>query len=252
VTVATARMSGRGDETLLFVHGVGSTAAVWDEQLEAFADYRCLAVELRGNGAGFPEPARQSITREGYVDDVLTVADAAGAQRFHFIGCSLGGVVGFELWKRAPERVRTLTLIGSFAAYPNAGSYVESIIAGVRAAGTMARFAIERAARLGLAPGKRTDETVAQMACKSIASYEAATHATWTGDYRAMLAQIAVPALVICGERDAITPPALSQEIAAHIPGSQFVVMPGAGHVANADDPLRFNDLLRAFLEGRR
>jgi pimeloyl-ACP methyl ester carboxylesterase len=248
--IATARLSGTGAGALIFVHGVGSTAAIWDYQLAAFGDaYRCFAVELRGNGVPKPEPPPQAITREGYVDDVLAVADAAGVEAFDFIGCSLGGVVGFELWKRAPERVRSLTFVGSFAAYPDSDAYVRSVIASVEAAGTMERFAQERAKKLGMPPGRRTDETIEQMACKTVPSYIAATKATWTWDYRDILPTIAVPTLVICGERDTVAPPSKSQEIAAGISGARLEVIANAGHVTNADAPERFNELLREFLE---
>jgi pimeloyl-ACP methyl ester carboxylesterase len=249
-TIATARMSGNTGRAVLFVHGVGSTAAIWDEQLHGLADaYRCFAVELRGNGLPKPEAAAQDITREGYVDDVLAVADACGAQDFHFVGCSLGGVVGFELWKRAAQRVRSLTLVGSFASYPDAHAYVDSVIAGVRESGSMERFAVERARKLGMPPGRRADDTIAQMACKHIDSYEAATRATWTGDYRDILARISVPTLVVCGEHDGIAPPQRSRELAQAIPHARCEIISGAGHVANADAPERFNQLLREFLE---
>src|SRR5579872_4744586 len=135
MTIATARMSGSRGEAILFVHGVDSTAAIWDYQLETLSDeYRCFALELRGNGIPKPEPDPSEITRDGYVDEVLAVADAAGAERFHFVGCSLGGVVGFELWKRAPQRIHSLTFVGSFAWYPDAQGYVRNVVAAVEAA----------------------------------------------------------------------------------------------------------------------
>ena len=87
------------------------------------------------------------------------------------------------------------------------------------------------------------------MACKDVESYIASTRATWTGDFRAMLGSIRVPALVVYGENDAIAPAALSQEIARGIPGARLEAIAGAGHVANADAPERFNDLLRTFRE---
>ncbi len=248
--IGTARMSGHTGPVIIFVHGVGSTAAIWDYQLKALGDaYRCFAVELRGNGVPKPEPVPQRITRDGYVEDVLAVADAAGAERFHYVGCSLGGVIGFELYKRVPERVRSIAFVGSFAWYPDAQNYVENVIASVRESGRMERFAHERARKLGMPPGKRTDETIAQMACKSVASYVAATHATWTGEYRDLLAEITVPTLVVCGENDTVAPPAFSAEIARGIAGAQLEVLTGAGHVANADAPELFNDILRAFLQ---
>jgi 3-oxoadipate enol-lactonase len=242
-------MSGADGAPIVFVHGVGSTAAIWDYQLATLGNaHRCFAVELRGNGASRPDPLPDRITREGYVDDVLAVADAAGIERFHFVGCSLGGVVGFELWKRASQRIRTLTFVGSFAAYPNADAYVESVVASVEAAGTMEAFARERARKLGMPPGRRTDETIAQMACKSVPSYLAATRATWTGDFRNVLSSISVPTLVVYGGKDTVAPAALSEEIARGIAGAHLEVISDAGHVTNADAPERFNELLRSFV----
>ena len=243
-----ARHAGTHGPALVFVHGVGSTAAIWDTQLAAFAPaHRCYAIELRGNGVPKPEPDPGAITRRGYAHDVLAVADAAGIDRFTLVGCSLGGVVAFELWSFAPERIAAMVIVGSFAAYPNAQAYADGVASAVRAAGDMATFANERAARLGLPP-ERLRETLEQMACKDVNSYLAATQATWTGDYRALLPTIDVPVLVSCGERDTIAPLPLSQEIAAGIPGARLHEVPGAGHVANADAPGAFNAMLEAFL----
>ena len=248
--IATARCAGSSGPVVIFVHGVGSTAAIWDRQLHALSDsYRCYAIELRGNGVPEPEAAPQRITRAGFADDVLAVADAAGAQRFHLVGCSLGGVVAFELCGRAPERLISLTLVGSFAAYPNAQEYAAKVTAQARDCGDMERFARERAKKLGMPAGERTDETIAQMAVKSVESYCASTQATWTGDYREQLGSIRIPSLVICGEHDTVAPPELSREIALGIPGAHLEILPGAGHVANADAPQVFNALLREFLE---
>jgi pimeloyl-ACP methyl ester carboxylesterase len=245
--VTGARIAGARGAALLFVHGVGSTAAIWDAQLAAFSDeFRCAAVELRGNGA-LTDPDPSLITRENFAGDVLAVADALGVQTFTLVGCSLGGAIAFELWKRAPQRFDAMVLVGSFARYPDGERYAQTICDALGGATDMRAFAESRAARLGLPP-ERYRETVEQMACKSVACYRASTSATWTGDYRDVLPDIAVPVLVLCGERDAIAPAALSQEIAGGIPGAQFDVVENAGHVANADAPERFNDLLRGFL----
>lgn len=243
-----ARASGDTGPALVFVHGVGSTAAVWDAALEAFSpDFRCLAIELRGNGAVHPDPDPALITRAGYAQDVLAVLHSRGIDRFTLIGCSLGGVVAFELWGLVPQRFDAMVLVGTFARYPNAQAYADGIKASLREAGSMAAFAALRVPKLGLPP-QRAQETLEQMSAKSTDSYLAATQATWTGDYRALLPTISVPALVLCGEHDAIAPPSLSQEIAAGIPGARIDVVPSAGHVANADNPSAFNARVREFL----
>lgn len=243
-----ARVAGTHGPALVFIHGVGSTAAIWDTQLQAFSnEYRCYAIELRGNGVPKPEPDVSAISRIGYARDVLSIMDTVGVEQFVLIGCSLGGVVGFELWKCAQERICAMAIVGSFARYPNAQAYVAQVTEAVQRAGTMRAFAQERVAALGLPP-ERIHETIEQMACKDVASYIAATNATWTGDYRTLLPSITVPVLVTRGERDSIAPLVLSREIADAIPGAQLGAITGAGHVANADAPTLFNEALRRFL----
>lgn len=250
--IAGARLARPRSEqargTLIFVHGVGSTAAIWDAQLRAFGDeWLCAAIELRGNGAEKPDPDPSTINREGFVEDVLTVADALRAERFTLVGCSLGGVVAFELMRHVPRRLERLVLLGTFARYPNAQAYADAIVRDAYAAGTMRVFGELRAAQLGL-PALRLRETIEQMACKSVECYVASTQATWTGDYRDVLVAIDVPVLVAYGEHDRIAPQALSEEIASGIAGARLAMIPGAGHVANADAPQLFNEVVRAFL----
>lgn len=234
--------------TLLFVHGVGSTAAIWDAQLEAFGDrFACAAIELRGNGTQKPDPDPASITRAGYAEDVLAVADALRAEHFILIGCSLGGVVAFELWRNLPRRITAMLLLGTFARYPDAERYAEQISRQAREVGDMRAFGELRAAKLGLPPA-RLRETIEQFACKSVECFVAATQATWTGDYRKTLSSIDVPVLVAYGERDTVAPRPLAEEIVSRIPGSQLAIIADAGHVANADNPAAFNQCLRGFL----
>lgn len=250
--IAGARLAGTLGESkadaVLFVHGVGSTAAIWDYQLGDFAnEYRCAAVELRGNGAQKPDPDPSSITRAGYADDVLAVADALDAQRFTLVGCSLGGVIAFELWRRASHRFAAMFLLGTFARYPDGERYAQQICAQAREIDDMRAFGELRAAKLGLPP-QRLRETVEQFACKTVDCFLAATRATWTGDYLDLLPTIEVPVLVASGVHDAVAPRELSEAIASGIPGAEVAEIPDAGHVANADNPRYFNKLLRVLL----
>lgn len=247
--VSSGGFGGRNKKTpLLFVHGVGSTAAIWDYQLRAFEDRLCAAIELRGNGTQKPDPDPAKITRTGYAEDVLTVAHALAIERFTLVGCSLGGVVAFELWQRAPERIGAMVILGSFARYPDGERYAEQICAQAQEIGNMRAFGELRAAKLGLPP-ERLRETVEQYGCKSVECFLASTTATWTGDYRDILPTITVPTLVSYGEHDPVAPRALAEEIAGGIPGAALTMIPDAGHVANADNPREFNAILSGFLD---
>lgn len=242
-----AQPSSASPAALVFVHGVGSTAAIWDRQLEAFGDrYRCIAIELRGNGA-YEDPDPALITRAGFAQDVITVMDALAIERCTLVGCSLGGVVSFELWRQGHERFDGMVILGSFASYPDGEQYAANVSAAVRDAGSMRVFAERRAAQLGLPP-ERMRETIEQMACKSVPSYLASTQATWTGDYTSILSSITVPALVSYGANDRVAPRELSEVIAAGIPGADLEEVPDAGHVSNADNPTAFNAILGDFL----
>ncbi|MDE2572977.1 MAG: alpha/beta fold hydrolase [bacterium] len=246
-----AQVTGTAATTLLFVHGAGSTAAIWDPQFGALGGrFRCAAVELRGNGVA-PLPIKlSSISREGFARDCLAVADALSVERFHLVGCSLGGVVGLELWRMAPRRLASLTLLDSFACYPDGEAVAERIVGAVLEAPSLIAFAEERSSYL-LPPGARSHrrtETVQQMARKDRRAYARSIVAAWTGDYRAMLPEIVVPALVLWGQHDIVTPWPLSQELAAAIPGAHLLEVPDAGHVSNADAPEFVNAALEAFV----
>lgn len=250
--IAGARLRGPRNAAakapLLFVHGVGSTAAIWDYQLEPFgADRLCAAVELRGNGTLKPDPDPATINRQAYAQDVLAVADALGAARFVLVGCSLGGAVAFEVWRRSRERILAMVLLGAFARYPDGERYADAIAAQAGEIDNMRTFGEVRASKLGLPPA-RLRETIEQYACKSVQCFLASTRATWTGDYLDMLSSIDVPALVAYGEHDAVAPGALSEQIASGISGARLRTVRGAGHVANADAPEAFNAMLAEFL----
>ena len=80
------------------------------------------------------------------------------------------------------------------------------------------------------------------------AAYRIGAEAVWLADQRERAAAIRVPTLVIVGDEDAITPPALSEELVALIPGARLAVIAGASHIANLDKPAEFNRAIDGFL----
>jgi len=84
-------------ETILFYHGLGSTSGIWAQWLPLLADrFRIIRFDMRGHGQStFPEGGAP-VTLDNLTDDVFTVADVAGAKRFHLVGESIGGTIAIN------------------------------------------------------------------------------------------------------------------------------------------------------------
>lgn len=246
---------------IVFLHGIGSTRDVWEPQLEALAErYRCIAVEYRGYGESEVPPPKsltpnatdpQAISRAAFARDVFAVLDACAETKAHFCGLSLGGVVTFECFSSHPERVVSLALADTFAYYPRGVETLGERLKALVDLG-MEGFAASRAPGIHhpYAPAAVIERARKQMQSVSLPVYLAATRATWTGDYRALLPKIDRPVLVVWGEYDrAVAPFSLSEEIALLVPDCRgLVTLPDAGHVSNVDNPKFFDEALVAFL----
>jgi len=233
---------------LVFLHGVGSDKSVWDRQLASFsAGYRAIALDYPGYGdSGMPPGDLDRAAIAGYV---LGALDALGIGAAHLVGLSMGGVIALELARSRPERLRSLVLADSFAWHPDG----DAIVARTRAAlerMSMREFAEQRVEVL-LAPGAGAmlrHEVVETMSRIDRRAFGWASLAVWTPDYRADLPRIATPTLVLVGEHDQITPAALSEALAAGIPGAHLALIRGAGHISNIDQPAAFDALVEAFI----
>jgi pimeloyl-ACP methyl ester carboxylesterase len=247
---------------IVFLHGVGSTADIWRRQMLALApSCRCVAIDYRGYGRSDVPPAAslapgandpQAVSRFAFARDVFAVLDACGFASAHLCGCSLGGVVALECYARASERVRSLILVDTFAYYPGGAESMDERIRMLDALG-IEQFARSRAPGV-LRPDASAEHVEfvrAGLASIPLEVYKAATRVTWTGDYRDLLPRIAVPTLVMWGERDeTIAPYERSAEIAYSLrEPSQVTVVPHAGHLPNVDNPEFFNHVVDEFIK---
>ncbi len=254
------RVSGAG-APLLFLNGVGSVQAIWRKQVSSLSRrFRCITFDYRGYGESERPPAsallpgatgRQTISREALARDALAVLRAANVRSAHLCGCSLGGVLALECYRQAPQHIRSLILVDSFAHYPHGLETIAERLRIITELGIEA-FADSRAPGV-LKPGAALGSVAMvrqHMASIPLAVYLVATRATWTGDYRRLLPKIARPALVVWGENDTvIAPRALSDELVRRIPAAEFVMIPNAGHLPNIDNPRRFNAVLARFVD---
>lgn len=248
-------------EPVLFLHGVGSTREVWRAQMAALPSaFDCIALDYRGYGESQVPPAAclrlrahgaRCISRAAFARDVFAVMDACGLASAHLCGCSLGGVVALEAYAQRPQRIRSLSLVDSFARYPHGLATIGERLGRLMELG-IESFAQSRAPGV-LKPHAALGDVAAvreQMRSIPLAVYAAATQATWTGDYTALLPHIDRPVQVVWGEHDTIIAPrVLSEELVAKIPTAKpLVVVPDAGHVPNVDNPEFFNAALAAFV----
>ena len=234
---------GEGPAVLLS-HGYSATSDMWRGQIEPFSRrYKLITWDMRGHGrSDYPEdPAAYSEAQT--VADMAAILDAVGEQRAVIGGLSLGGYMSLAFHLAHPQRTRALLIIDTGPGYKS------------------------DAARDGW--NESAEKTAVRYETRGVGGLESgsvemrtARHRDATGLVRAargMLAQrdarvinslpdIAAPALVVVGSEDKPFM-AASDYMAAKIPGAAKVVIPGAGHAANIDQPEAFNEAVLGFLD---
>ena len=239
---------GGGSETpVLFLHGVGSDMNVWGPQLDHFGhERRVVALSYPGYGSSaFVEDA----TRDDYAAAVIATMDALVIDRAHICGLSLGGVVAIAIHAAAPERCASLIIADSFAVHPDGRGIYDRAVDASRTIGMRALAETRAGALLGRAAGPAIHRAVIDtMSEIDPAAYVIGARAVWLADQCERVRAIDVPTLVLVGDEDIITPPALSEELAMLIPGARLKIIVGAGHLANLEQPLAFNAAIDGFL----
>ena len=239
--------AGGGDATpIVFLHGVGSDKSVWHPQLDHFGKTR-RAIAFDYPGYGDSDPAREETTRDDYAAAILSAMRALGVDRAHICGLSLGGVIAIALHHAAPEAWASLILADTFAVHPDGRAIYDRSLA---ASADMAALARRRVDALLTSPADAAvrAEVVDTMAAIDPAAFRIGAEAVWLADQRNRAAAIHVPTLVICGDGDTVTPPALSYELGSLISGAHVAMIEAAGHLGNLEKPGAFNRLVADFV----
>lgn len=243
--------SEQGDgDAIVFLHGVGSDKAVWDEQLTHFGGRRFRAVALDYPGYGESDLPSSEPDRAQIATYIFAALDELKVTTAHVVGLSMGGVVALEMWRQQPARLRSLVLADTFAKHTDADAILQRSLDGMTRLG-MRAFAegrVDFVLQPQAAPELKM-RVVENMARIDTRSYTWASRAVWTADYRADLPRINTPALVVVGEHDTLTPITLSEELRDGIRGARLRIIPAAGHLVNLDNPATFNDALAEFFQ---
>ena len=149
----------------------------------------------------------------------------------------------------APHRCASLILADTFAVHPDGQAIFDRSEEASRTIGMRALAEARAGALLGTAAGPAIHrEVIATMSAIDPAAYVLGARAVWLADQRDRAAAINLPTLVLVGDEDTITPPALSTELAALIEDSTMQVIRDAGHLANIEQPAEFDAAIDAFL----
>ena len=240
---------GTGGVPLIFLHGVGSDKSAWAPQLAHFgAIRRTIAIDYPGYGESEPLCDGPGAPHDRFADAVTATLDVLGIEQAIVCGLSLGGVVAIALATRAPGRVAALVLADTFAFHPDGAAILERSLAASENMAAMAEARVPALLACDPDPAMVAD-LVTVMARIDPAAFWIGSQAVWPADQRERVATIAVPTLILCGVDDAVTPPMLSDELAALIPHATLVMIDAAGHLPNLEQPAAFNSALDAFLD---
>ncbi len=238
---------GEGEQTLFFLHYFGGSSRTWQPVLELLAaDYRCLALDLRGWGDSDPAP-EAACRVEDMAEDARQIIAALGLTRYALVGHSLGGKVAQALAADPPPGLTQLLLVAPSPLSPEPMS--ENSRASMKAAyGSEAasRETLKKIACLPLSP-EATGLVIADNLRASRAAWEAWADLGSKQDLSALAPKILAPAHILSGTGDAVLSPDVQQkEVAARIPGASLTTVPDAGHLLPLEAPEVVADWIRA------
>ena len=177
---------------------------------------------------------------------MLRVAEHFKAAKVHLVGLSMGGRIARNVALRFPGRLHTLTLVSTTPGFDAFSTdEVRRFVTERKTGGPEAvRRLLGSRARRGA-----FEELSESLALLHEDSYRKTLEASVAQDRGAPLERIRVPTLVVAGDEDPVYPPAFAHDMARRIPGADLVMMEGAGHLPNLEQPERFNAVLLDFLQ---
>jgi pimeloyl-ACP methyl ester carboxylesterase len=221
-----------GAPPLILIHGAGGDRYHWPPQLRRNGPGRILSPDLPGHGRS-RGPGEASISR--YFEHLEAWQRGLDLESALWCGHSMGSAIALCAALRAPARVAGLILIGSGARLAVAPELLEGLRNMPDYEATVERilrwsFSRQTAPQLRALAGARLIQTPPPVMLGDFLACD-------RFDVRARLSEISIPALVICGQEDRMTPPHLSQELVEAMPQAEWVQIPDAGHMVMLEQP---------------
>ena len=237
----------------MLVHGLGGTGAdIWKHQIAELAEsFRVVTYDLRGSGRSEVSPGPYSIGL--LCDDLRALVDALALGRVALVAHSMGGSIALTYAGRYSGDVTALVGIGAPAEFPDqARTGLEARAQTVEADGMDA--VAETVATNGVSPTFREGQPeefrklVAMLAANDPAGYAAQCRALVGLDIADRLGNITAPTLLISGDRDGVSPPAVTEANAGRIPGGRFTIVEDCGHILTWEKPAELAQTAWPFL----
>jgi 3-oxoadipate enol-lactonase len=237
-------------QVLLFSNSLATDLSMWDEQAAYFSrQYQVVRYDARGHGESQSTPPPYSLST--LVEDVRSLLDGLGVGSVHFVGLSLGGMVGQLFAARYPQRLLSVALCDTAARMKR--DIWEGRIDAVRKEG-VAPQAEPSLERWFTKPFREKNPQVVDRFRKMIQGtsrdgYVGSATAIMEMDSGNQLSRIATPTLVVVGRQDPATPVSDAKLISQKIAGSQLAVIEDAAHLPNIEQSMDFNEILDDFLK---
>lgn len=235
---------------VICLHGIGGSADSFAPQRGALPG-RVIAWSMPGYRGSPPD----TLTFEALVARLFGFMDALGIEAAHLVGQSIGGMVAMEAAARAPERVRSLGLIGTTPSFGGrdpsfAEAFLKARLGPLDRGQTMAEMAVESAPAIcGRGASADVVEAVrAPMAAVPEATWRAVLECLVTFNRRDDLAAMTMPACLIAGSEDRNAPARTMEKMAEKMPDAEYHLIEGAGHMINQEAPEAVNAVLSDFL----
>ena len=246
-------LSGRdGAPVVMLSHSLASSLVMWHPQLDSLeSKFKVLRFDTRGHGDS--DAPEGKYTLELLAADAVALMDALEIDAVHFVGLSMGGMIGQNLALDHGDRLKSLALCDTAAVMPDEVQPIwQQRIAAAREKGLQDQ--VDETLERWFTPeylshnSPEVEMIRRQILATPVAGYIGCSEAIRNLDNLKRLSEITLPTLIIVGEEDPGTPVAASEAMHARIDGSKLVVLPAARHLSNIEQSGAFNAALMDFL----
>jgi 3-oxoadipate enol-lactonase len=233
-------------------HSLATDLSMWDPTVPALIGrFRVLRYETRGHGK--TDAPRGAYSLDQLADDALALLKSLGISRTHWVGLSMGGMIGQTLALKAPEVFASLSLCDTSSRIPAEAKTQWADRIKLAEAQGMEPLVEPTLARWFTEPFRKSRKDVIDQVATMIrttppAGYAGCCHAISALDLTDKIGAIKIPTIAIVGEDDPGTPVAAHKVIAEKIAGTRLEILKSAAHLSNMEQPDAFNKALTGFL----